>query len=66
MEKLREREAEIIQRVTTKMKEIETYNYQARQRILRDMENVRAREEELDKMKEQLQVKELQLASSKW
>ncbi len=65
MEKLREREAEIIQRVTTKMKEIETYNYQARQRILRDMENVRAREEELDKMKEQLQVKELQLASSK-
>ena len=65
MEKLPEREAEIIQRVTTKMKEIETYNYQARQRILRDMENVRAREEELDKMKEQLQVKELQLASSK-
>lgn len=37
MEKLREREAEVIQRVTTKMKEIESYNYQARQRILRDM-----------------------------
>jgi hypothetical protein len=36
MEKLREREAEVIQRVTAKMKEIETYNYQARQRILKD------------------------------
>ena len=45
LEKLREREAEVIQRVTTKMKDIESYNYQARQRILRDMETVRAREE---------------------
>jgi hypothetical protein len=36
MEKLREREAEVIQRVTNKMKEIETYNYQARQRLLKD------------------------------
>lgn len=29
------------------MKDVESYNYEARQRILRDMENVRAREEEL-------------------
>lgn len=36
MEKLREREAEVIQRVTNKMKEIETYNYQARQRTLKE------------------------------
>ena len=43
LEKLREREAEVIQRVTTKMKDIESYNYQARQRILRDMETVRSR-----------------------
>lgn len=63
MEKLREREAEVIQRVTSKMKEIESYNYQARQRMLRDMENIRAREEELERVKEQLQQKELQLAS---
>lgn len=63
MEKLREREAEVIQRVTSKMKEIESYNYQARQRMLRDMENIRAREEELERVKEQLQQKELQLSS---
>jgi|JI6StandDraft_1071083.scaffolds.fasta_scaffold165374_1 hypothetical protein len=63
MEKLREREAEVIQRVTSKMKEIESYNYQARQRMLRDMENIRAREEELERVKEQLQQKELQLTS---
>ena len=63
MEKLREREAEVIQRVTSKMKEIENYNYQARQRMLRDMENIRAREEELERVKEQLQQKELQLTS---
>lgn len=44
MEKLREREAEVIQRVTNKMKEIETYNYQARQRLLRDFETMKARE----------------------
>lgn len=37
MEKLREREAEVVQRVTNKMKDIEKYNYDARQRILRDM-----------------------------
>ena len=47
LEKLREREAEVIQRVTAKMKEVETYSYQARQRVLKDMEVVRAKEEEL-------------------
>jgi hypothetical protein len=41
------------------MKDIESYNYQARQRILRDMENVKAREEEMDRLREQLHVKEL-------
>ena len=35
-EMIREREAEVIQRVTNKMKEIETYNYQARQRTLKE------------------------------
>jgi hypothetical protein len=44
MEKLREREAEVLQRVTNKMKEVETYNYQMRQKILYDLEKVRARE----------------------
>jgi oral-facial-digital syndrome 1 protein len=44
MEKLREREAEVIQRVTSKMKEVETYNYQARQRLLKDIETIKARE----------------------
>lgn len=51
MEKLREREAEVIQRVANKMKEIETYNFQARQRMLRDLESVKAREEEIDKIR---------------
>lgn len=54
MEKLREREAEVIQRVTSKMKEVESYNYQARQRILKDYETMKAREEELDRLKDQL------------
>jgi len=44
------------------MKQVESYNYEARQRILRDMDNVRAREEELSQLKEQLQVRELSLA----
>lgn len=47
MDKLRDREAEVIQRVANKMKEVETYNYQARQRMLRDLESIKAREEEL-------------------
>lgn len=54
MEKLREREAEVIQRVTNKMKEIETYNYQARQRTLKEYQNLKIRQEELDRLKEQL------------
>jgi outer membrane lipoprotein-sorting protein len=37
MEKLREREADVVQRVTAKMKEVESYSYEARQRVLRDM-----------------------------
>jgi hypothetical protein len=44
LEKLRDREAEVIKRVTEKMKDVEKYNYDARQRILRDMENVKAKE----------------------
>lgn len=51
---MREREAEVIQRVTSKMKEVESYNYQARQRILKDYETMKAREEELDRLKDQL------------
>ena len=43
MEKLREREAEVIKRVADKMKDVEKYNYDARQRILRDMEAVKAK-----------------------
>jgi asparagine synthetase A len=54
MEQLREREAEVINRVATKMKDIEKYNFTARQNILKDMESVKAREEELDKLKELL------------
>lgn len=54
MEKLREREAEVIQRVTNKMKEIETYNYQARQRTLKEYQNLKIRQEELDRLKDQL------------
>lgn len=34
----------MIQRVTNKMKEVETYNYQARQRLLKDIETIKARE----------------------
>lgn len=37
MEKLRERETEVIQRVATKMKDVESYNYQARQKMLNDL-----------------------------
>lgn len=58
MEKLRDREAEVIQRVATKMKDIEKYNYDARQRILRDMEAVKAKEEELERMKAKLDDRE--------
>ena len=39
-------------RVATKMKDIETYNYQARQRMLNDLESIKVREEELERMKE--------------
>jgi hypothetical protein len=61
MEKLREREAEVIQRVTSKMKEVETYNFQARQRVLKDYETLKAREEELDRLRDQLLERERQL-----
>lgn len=44
MEKLREREADVVQRVANKMKEVEKYSYDTRQRILRDMESVKAKE----------------------
>ena len=37
LQKLREREAEVIQRVANKMKDIESYNYQARQKMLNDL-----------------------------
>lgn len=57
MEKLRDREAEVVQRVATKMKDIEKYNYDARQRILRDMEAVKAKEEELEQLRLKLEVK---------
>jgi len=30
-------------RVTAKMKEVETYNYQARQKMLKDMELIKAK-----------------------
>ena len=44
MDKLRDRETEVIKRVAQKMKDVEKYNYDARQRILRDMEAVKAKE----------------------
>lgn len=58
MEKLRDRETEVLARVAGKMKDIEKYNYDARQRILRDMENVKAKEEELERMKAKLDERE--------
>lgn len=64
LDKLREREAEVIQRVTNKMKEVESYNYQARQKILRDMESVKAKEEELDRAKAALQQRQLNTIAS--
>jgi cell division protein FtsX len=39
------REKEMIDRMANKMKGIEKYNYESRQKILRDMEDVKAREE---------------------
>lgn len=44
MEKMRERQAEVMQRVTNKMKDIEKYSYDVRQKVLRDMEAVKAKE----------------------
>jgi hypothetical protein len=38
------------------MKEVESYNYQARQRMLKDLETIKAREEELERMKEQMSL----------
>ena len=32
-------------RVALKMKEVETYNYQARQKMLKDLESIKEREE---------------------
>lgn len=37
------------------MKDVEKYNYDARQRILRDMENVKAKEEELERLRMKLE-----------
>lgn len=36
------------------MKDVEKYNYDARQRILKDMEAVKAKEEEIAKLQMQL------------
>ena len=43
MEKLREREKDVIKRVTQKMKDVQKYSYETRQRVLKDMESVKAR-----------------------
>jgi len=45
-------------RVAAKMKEVETYNYSMRQRMLSDMESVKVREEQLERFNEQLLQKE--------
>jgi hypothetical protein len=51
---LREREAEVMTRVATKMKEVESYNYQMRQNMLRDFEAIKAKEDELERLKGEL------------
>lgn len=51
LNKLREREKDTIEKCGQKMKEIETANHQNRQRILKDFELLRMREEEVDKQR---------------
>jgi hypothetical protein len=51
---LREREAEVMTRVAAKMKEVESYNYQMRQNMLRDFEAIKAKEDELERLKGEL------------
>jgi uncharacterized caspase-like protein len=64
MAKLRDREQEVIQKVTQKMKQIEDFNYQNRQKVLKDMEMVKQKEAELEKFKLILEQKEKTLAKN--
>ena len=45
-------------RVSAKMKEAETYNYQMRQKILRDMEAVKVKEDEVLRIKTLIEERE--------
>ena len=65
MQKLRERESEVVKRVAAKMKEVEKYNYDSRQRMIRDLENIKAKEQELDRLKATLEMKQLKLTTLK-
>lgn len=51
LNKLRDRERDTLDKCANKMKEIETVNHDHRQRILKDFELLRMREEEVDKQR---------------
>lgn len=51
LNKLRDRERDTLEKCTYKMKEIETVNHDHRQRILKDFELLRMREDEVDKQR---------------
>lgn len=51
-------------RVTNKMKDIEKYSYDMRQKVLRDMEAVKAKEEELEVYKSKLDDRERLLTAT--
>ena len=45
--KLRDREEEVMKRVTDKIKQLETHSFDQRQKVLKDMEYIRLKEREL-------------------
>lgn len=62
MAKLRDREQEVIQRVTHKMKQIEDFNHQNRQKVLKDLEMIKQKEAELERYRLMLEQKEKALS----
>lgn len=63
--KLQQREQEVIERVTEKMKEVESFNHQQRQKILKDLEMIRLKEKDLASLEDALSRREEAMNRSK-